>query len=57
MDFPERGDIIHCNFSPSAGTEMQEPHYAVVLSPHLFAKATGKAVVCPITSKGRGTNF
>jgi mRNA interferase ChpB len=54
---PERGDIIHCNFSPAAGTEMREPHYAVVLSRALFSKATGKAMVCPITSKGRESNF
>jgi mRNA-degrading endonuclease toxin of MazEF toxin-antitoxin module len=54
---PDRGDIIHCNFSPAAGTEMREPHYALVLSPAIFSKATGKAMVCPITSKGRCSNF
>jgi mRNA interferase MazF len=56
-NFPDRGDIIHCDFSPAAGTEMRDPHYAVVLSPALFSKATGKAMVCPITSTGRGSNF
>jgi mRNA interferase MazF len=55
--FPDRGDIIHCNFSPAAGTEMREPHYALVLSAALFSKATGKAMVCPITSTRRGSNF
>lgn len=54
---PDRGNIIHCNFSPAAGTEMREPHYAIVLSPALFSKATGKAMVCPITSTTRGSNF
>ena len=43
--------------SPAAGTEMREPHYAIVLSDALFSKATGKAMVCPITSTGRGSNF
>jgi mRNA interferase MazF len=55
--YPTRGDIIHCNFSPAAGTEMREPHYAIVLSHSVFSKATGKAMVCPITSTRRGSNF
>lgn len=55
--FPDRGDIIHCDFSPAAGTEMRDPHYALVLSAALFSKATGKAMVCPITSTRRGSNF
>ncbi len=55
--YPDRGDIIHCNFSPAAGTEMREPHYAIVLSAALFSKATGKSMVCPITSMSHGSNF
>lgn len=55
--YPDRGNLIHLNFSPSAGTEMREPHYALVISPKLFSQSTGKAIVCPITSTIRGTNF
>jgi mRNA-degrading endonuclease toxin of MazEF toxin-antitoxin module len=29
---PKRGDLVHMNFSPSAGHEMADRHYAIVLS-------------------------
>lgn len=48
---PERGDIIHTNFSPSAGTEMAFKHYALVLSHSALQKRTGRAIVCPLSSK------
>ncbi len=48
--FPERGDFVHLNFSPSARREMASRHYALVLSTASFARKTGFAVVCPITS-------
>jgi mRNA interferase MazF len=54
---PDRGDIVHLDFSPSAGREMAGPHYAVTVSPRDFARATGKAVVCPITSTIRNWPF
>lgn len=54
---PERGDLVHMNFSPSAGHEMAERHYALVLSPLKYNRRSGMAIVCAITSRGRGWPF
>jgi mRNA interferase MazF len=48
---PDRGDLVHLNFSPQQGREIAQPHYAVVLSPVSYNRKAGLAVVCPITSK------
>ena len=48
---PDRGDVIHMNFSPSSGREMAGPHYALVLSTIAFSRKTGLCVVLPRTSK------
>lgn len=48
---PRCGDIVHLNWTPSAGHEMKGPHYGLVLSGTEFNEATGMAVVSPITSK------
>ena len=45
---PERGDIIHLQFDPATGHEMQGNHYALVVSPKAF-NAAGLAWVCPIS--------
>lgn len=50
---PEKGDIIHLQFDPSAGTKMQGKHFALVLSPKAFNRATGLVYACPI-SQGSG---
>jgi mRNA interferase ChpB len=42
------GDIIHLNFDPAAGQEMQGPHFALVLSVRAF-NLSGLVVACPIT--------
>lgn len=39
------------NLSPSAGYELDGPHFAVVISTARFAKVTGFAIVIPGTSK------
>lgn len=52
--FPDRGDFIHINFSPSAGHEEAGGHYGLVLSTASFSKVTGHALICPITSRIRG---
>jgi mRNA interferase MazF len=54
---PRRGDLIHLNFSPSAGHEMAERHYAIVLSPLEYNRKSGMAIVCAITSRVRGGPF
>jgi len=48
---PSRGDLVHLNLQPSAGSELTGPHYALVISTERFAKATGFAIVVPATSK------
>ena len=50
---PNRGDLVHMNFSPSAGHEMAERHYALVLSPMNYNRQARMALVCPITSRSR----
>ena len=49
MDYiPQKGDIIHLQFDPSAGYEMKGKHYALVVSPNRFNER-GLVVVCPIS--------
>jgi mRNA interferase MazF len=54
---PDRGDIILIEFSPETGTEMAGEHRAIVLSEQAFSVATGWVVVCPITTKIKGSPF
>jgi mRNA interferase MazF len=54
---PDRGDIVLINLSPQAGSEMAGPHRCIVLSEARFSVATGYAVVCPITTKIKGSPF
>ena len=49
---PLLGDVVHLNWSPTVGHEMDGPHYGLVVSADLFNQGTGLAVVVPITSKG-----
>ncbi len=54
---PDRGDIILIELSPQAGTEMAGEHRAIVLSERACSVATGCVVVCPITTKIKGSPF
>jgi mRNA interferase MazF len=54
---PDRGDIILIELSPQTGTEMAGEHRAIVLSEQIFSIATGWVVVCPITTKIKGSPF
>ena len=54
---PERGDFVHLDFTPQAGTEQAGRRPALVLSPFEFNVATGLAVVCPITNQVHGGAF
>lgn len=47
---PDRGDFVHLNFSPAAEHKMADRHYGLVLSTRSFARMTGFALICPITS-------
>jgi mRNA interferase MazF len=51
---PKRGDLVHMNFSPSAGHEMTGRHYALVISHLPYSRESGMAIVCVITSRIRG---
>ena len=54
---PKRGDLVHMNFSPSAGHELADRHYALVISQSAYCKKSGMAIVCGITSHVRGWPF
>ncbi len=54
---PKRGDLVHMNFSPSAGREMADRHYALVVSADSYNRKARMAVVCAITSRVRGWPF
>ena len=55
--FPDRGDLVHLNFQPSAGHEQMGRRYGFVLSPKSYNRAAGLAVCCPITSQVKGYPF
>lgn len=50
---PEAGDLIWTDFDPRTGREQGGRRPALVVSPVAFWRASGFAVVCPITSKIR----
>ena len=54
---PDRGDLVHLSFQPSAGREQTGPRYALVLSPRSYNRPAGLCVCCPITSKVKGYPF
>jgi mRNA interferase MazF len=54
---PERGDLVHLNFQPSAGREQTGPRYGIVLSPRSYNRASGLCVCCPITTHVKGYPF
>lgn len=45
----DTGDIVHLDFTPSAGHEMRGPHHALVISRRAFNQASGIVWVCPIS--------
>ncbi len=50
---PEAGDLIWTEFDPVRGREQSGRRPALVVSAAAFARLTGLAVVCPITSRMR----
>jgi mRNA interferase MazF len=54
---PDRGDIVLIDLSPQAGSKMRGEHRAIVLSERDFSVATRWVVVCPITTKIKGSPF
>jgi mRNA interferase MazF len=54
---PEKSDFITLSFDPQSGHEQKGRRPALVISNFLFNKATGLAIVCPITYTNRGIPF
>lgn len=54
---PDRGDIISLSFDPTLGSEQRGFRPAVVISPEAYNGASGRALVCPITSVSKGYPF
>lgn len=54
---PDRGDIVSLNLNPATGREIAKHRPVLVLSPARFNRATGMAVICPITSKPKDGPF
>lgn len=54
---PDRGDIVWFTFDPQAGREQAGRSPALVLSPALYNRRAGLALVCPITSHVKGYPF
>ncbi|MDX1961692.1 MAG: type II toxin-antitoxin system PemK/MazF family toxin [Pirellulales bacterium] len=54
---PAQGDFISISFDPQAGHEQRGRRPALTLSNSAFNKATGMAIVCPLTNTDRGIPF
>jgi mRNA interferase MazF len=50
---PEAGDLVWTDFDPRTGREQSGRRPALVVSPSPFYRASGFAIVCPITSRVR----
>jgi mRNA interferase MazF len=57
MYVPEKGDFVSVSFDPQSGHEQKGRRPAIVVSNFLFNKATGLAIVCPITNTNRKIPF
>jgi len=54
---PEAGDIVMMDFDPQVGREQAKRRPAVVLTDRRYNRASGLAVVCPLTSKRKPYPF
>jgi mRNA interferase MazF len=54
---PEKGDFITLSFDPQSGHEQKGRRPALVISNFLFNRATGLAIVYPITNTNRNIPF
>jgi mRNA interferase MazF len=50
---PDAGDLVWTDFDPRVGREQSGRRPALVVSPVEFWRASGLAIVCPITSRVR----
>jgi len=54
---PAKGDIVVLSLDPQSGHEQKGRRPALVVSNTQFNRATGLAMVCPLTSADRGIPF
>jgi len=54
---PEAGDIVFLDFDPQAGDELAKRRPALVLTEMRYNRASGLAVVCPLTSRRKPYPF
>src|ERR1700733_11020901 len=54
---PEAGDIIFIDFDPQIGREQAKRRPALVLTDQRYNRASGLAIVCPLTSKRKPYPF
>lgn len=47
---PDLGDIVYLDFDPQAGREQAKRRPALVMTGRKYNRASGLAVVCPLTS-------
>lgn len=51
--WPDAGELVWTDFDPTVGREQAGRRPALVVSPAAFARNTGFAFVCPITTRVR----
>jgi mRNA interferase MazF len=54
---PDAGDIVWLDFDPQAGREQARRRPALVLTDQSYNRASGLAIVCPLTSKRKPYPF
>jgi len=54
---PDAGDIVMMDFDPQVGREQAKRRPALVLTDQRYNRASGLAVVCPLTSKRKPHPF
>jgi mRNA interferase MazF len=54
---PDAGDIVWLDFDPQAGREQGRRRPALVLTDSAYNRASGLAVVCPLTSQRKPYPF
>lgn len=54
---PQRGNLIWIDFNPRVGREQRGRRPDLVLSPKKYNAKTSLALLCPVTSKGKGYPF
>jgi len=54
---PSAGDLVWMDFDPQAGREQAKRRPALVLTDQTYNRASGLAVVCPLTSKRKPYPF